>query len=233
MYVDRYGLPVQRDGDNKDQLHRVGMLVSADVINGTMVQPVHELALKQSLQPAPGIFSRSVGSDVLNCSADQIISALCALLLLEKGSSRSVRNAFLRMITRLGFAQNIKDGLNDSTHKKIPDFMALRALPIFLRNSWITWPLALIFDLYVPVLVLGDWWYKRTDKDPADCNNTVLTLVTCVIVKPTPISLFSVWLAKKLKLDFAARLERYHRAESGGNPEVAFDWQPICERYFV
>lgn len=234
MYLDKNGLPVQADGDANDQLQRVGMIATGLKISPRKDFPVSEIkalkALKTILQPRPGVFVRNPETSANNCSADQIVSALSAFVIYNE-STESLK-LFLKMMLRLGFAQNYKDGLNSSTHTKLPDFMFLRAMPLFSRTSWLTWPLAWIFDAYLLVMVVSDWLYKLSQKDPSDCNNTVMTLAVCKLAKPTVFSLLATSLAKALRLDFSSRLARYHRSESGGNPEIAQLWEPICKYLF-
>jgi len=85
-----------------------------------------------------------------------------------------------------GFAQNIVDGLDgEPGHIKIPDFMLLRALPLFVRISKLLYPVAVFVDLYLVVAALsacGPVWadgsllpHKRTPDD-VDHNCTIVTL---------------------------------------------------------
>jgi hypothetical protein len=230
MFTDQYGLPVQSNQDANDQLQRVGMIAVASVLTPMPTSVPVWTALEKNLQPSPWVFSRFTGGQTNDVSADQLISALGAFIADE--NAPEAWGMFKAMIKRLGFAQNTVDGLGGSQAKQVPDFMFLRAMPLFCRMSWWAWPLAWLFDLFLIAMVLGDYYYKQTDPDPADCNDTVLTLVVTRIKKPTWVSWLACALAKMLKLNFSGRLTRYYRAETGANPWIAEIWQPLCKRYF-
>jgi hypothetical protein len=234
MNVDENGLPIQSDGDKNDQLNRLGYIIAvnalAPVSTASVVKPDVALwGVKSLLQINPGTFTRYHGGDPNDVSADQLIPVLCGFTAL--GFQKSMGRMFKTMMARFGFAQNVVDGLNgDYKTRKVPDFMFLRAMPLFTRYSWFTYPLAWIFDLYLFVLVIGDVIYLHTNKDPADVNNTFLTISVCALKKPTlwSIGAKELWLA--LCPQVYERLQRYHRAESGGNPELAEIALPLIKK---
>ena len=273
MHLDQYGLPVQADGDANDQLQRVGMILTALELNRNPFALNNDpafratvynncvAALCSDLQPEPGIYTRYVGGDPANVSADQLISVLCYWITI--GRTKQVRRLFLRCIQRLGFAQNYKDGLSGKDRIKIPDFMLFRALPLFVRAHWILYPLAPIVDVLLILMALsacGPVWrddrgFTKRTPDDVDDNNTIMTLAVCAKRMPTPLS----WLACRLygkfrPWNFGCRettksggvgtirlnayhpvygaLRWYHRKESGGNPEIAELWRPICKELF-
>lgn len=273
MHLDKYKLPVQVDGDANDQLQRVGMIQTAFVYNSEIKTDtdlggitVHNLdiatkhALLNQLQPRPGIYTRFVGSNTNNVSADQLISALTYWI--ASGNVKQAAWMFYRMVCRLGFAQNYKDGLNDSSSTKLPDFMLLRSLSLFSRIHWSLWPIAVVIDLSLMLAALasvGPVWrdekgFSKRTPDDVDDNLLILILTVCRAKMPTPLS----WLAAKLytkcrpwnygcihsetingimtqDLDYFSpvfgALRRYHRSGSGGNPEIAELWKPIVEKY--
>jgi hypothetical protein len=139
----------------------------------------------------------------------------CAWQLMD--NQKELRKMYRKMIERFGFAQNVVDGLNgDHVTKKIPDFMFLRAAPIFFRRSAFRY----LADLYLIVLVLGDYLYQKTDKDPADINVTACTFLVALRVDSTFIGQFAWRLWRFLRPGLEYWIARYHRRESGGNPEV-------------
>lgn len=178
-----------------------------------------------------------------------------------------IRRMALACLKRWGFAQNKKDGLNGDMGKtKLPDFMALRALPLFLRASRWLYPIACVADVLLVLAALaacGPVWkdgggFARRGANDVDDNNTILTFAVCRARMPTPLSWLAVRLFAKLrpwnygcaelvKEDAETRvaflpdtyrpvygaLRWYHRAEAGGNPEVAELWKPIVERWFT
>lgn len=211
MNLDKWGLPATKlpDGtmDSNDTLQRVGMIATAlDLADDIEVGQwetllLYSAALQTSLQPKPGIYVRYPGADPANCSADQILSALAYWV--ASGNIRQICAIFLRMVLRLGFAQNYKDGLDATKTKwKLPDFMLIRALPLFCRSHWSLYVFALCFDLFLLLSVaaaIGPVWVddkglRKRSPDDVDDNLTVLTLVVCRARYPTPLS----WLAAKL-----------------------------------
>lgn len=216
MHLDAYGLPIQSDGDAEDQLNRVGLLVSSFAILDQLNEETLSFAMtaRASLQ-VDGVYKRHVNGNHENVSADQLIPMACAWRLL--GYRVQLNQMYRRMINRFGFAQNIVDGLNgDHVTKKIPDFMFLRAAPVFFRDT--KW--RYFWDIYLFVLVIGDWFYLKTDKDPADVNVTACTFLVALKVNPTFVSKLAWKLWRKLRPGLEFWIERYHRAEAKGNPEV-------------
>lgn len=237
MNLDKNGLPVQANGDANDQLQRVGMIDVAATFEGAVPRTLYtnEIAgalymhSEPSLQPEPGVYIRHVGGQTNNVSADQLIAALCSHLTWEEHADAVIMLA--RCLGRLGFAQNYRDGLG-SNKLQVPDFMLLRAAPLFARAaSWLR-PLAYLADLYLFALVIGDWVYLKVGKDPVDVNNTLLTLAVCHERMPTPLSRLACWLWPRLRKDIYGALARYHRKEAGGNEEIAELFKPIIERIF-
>ncbi len=263
MNVDKYGLPVQADGDANDQLQRVGMILVGGILRPDLeMMPIEDTCFyalndKEKLQPKPGVYVRYVGGDPANVSADQLISALAAHVATE--NPKQVWRMFYRMLLRLGFAQNYKDGLSGSTKTKLPDFLLLRALPLIPRGLLpraLAYPLACACDVLLVLAAcsaVGPVWKdnvllpSKRGPDDVDDGNTILTLAICAARVPTPLS----WLARKIYAKLRpwnygchdetwedhhpvyGALRWYHRAESGGNPEIAELWKPICERYFT
>ena len=251
MHLDAHGLPMQKDGDRNDQLQRVGMIGVA-----TALGEAHEytgrspgLALTKDLQPRPGVFTRYKGSDPANVSADQLIPVLAYFLLADR---RQAWRMFAACLLRAGFAQNYKDGLSGTDRAKIPDFMLIRALPLFARLSLLLYPLTLVIDfLLVIQALLQAGPVFRDDKllptrrslDDVDDNNVIVTLITCRARMSTPLS----WLAAKLysalrppnygcnpgtdASNVCGALRWYHRPESGGNPDIATMYERLVIKY--
>lgn len=254
MNLDQYGLPVQANGDANDQLQRVGMILTAAAIldeDMDISKLEHDclnaISSPNLLQPSPGVFVRHPGGDPQTTSGDQLISALASFIAI--GSGGHAFDMFKTCIQRFGFAQNTKDGLNDSTQTKTPDFFIIRALPLFLRMSPVLYPIAFFADALLVVsalLAVGPVWrdeggFKARSPDDVDDNSIILTLGTCRSRYPTLFSYLAIKLYSKLRPQNLGNeinrpygaLKWYHRAGSGGNPEIAEMWKPICERYFV
>jgi len=220
------GLPVQADGDANDQLNRVGMCL----LSG-MLPPAQHLeyaeALLGVLQPRPGVYVRYPGGNPNTVSCDQLIPALAFWV--RWADLGQVRAMWTAMWRRWGFAQNTRDGLGPSTRWKVPDLMVLRALPLFARGlGWGHY----VADVYLLVLILSDYIYLRVYKDPVDINCTLATLYVCKVYRSSIISRFTWWLWPRLRPHIYADLQRYYRAEAGGNEWIAELWEKTIQRGF-
>jgi hypothetical protein len=251
MNLDHDGLPVTLEADGSlnpaDQLQRLGMIAAGEELSGIKFDAMKRDALEAliGLHAGRGEFRRHGLGKLTDVSADQLISALAALVICDiKDLAEDMTGA---MLDRNGFAQNIHDGLNgDHTKLKIPDFMFFRASPLICRiNLWL-YPLALIFDLFLVIMAISAVIYAKRSPDNVDQNNTILTIAVCSKKFETPWS----WLARKIFGKFLpynfgcgglpecparhpviGSLLWYHRAPAG-NPEIAELWRPICKRYF-
>jgi hypothetical protein len=254
MHLDDNGLPTQADGDRNDQLQRVGMCAVAYALGG--YSPIYAkdmwVALKRGgrLHPKPGTLVRYQGADPRNCSGDQIISALAAVVAWPFW--REATAISWGILRRGGFAQNIHDGLDGKPGKwKVPDFILIRALPLMCRVHWLLWPLACLADVLLVVAGLmagAPVWrdgkgFSARSPDDVDDNVQLLTFAVCRLVNPTPLSVLGNWLYGKLRPQnygcginafhpVQGALEWYHRKESGGNPEIAESWRPITARLY-
>lgn len=257
MYLDGYGLPCQSDGDLNDQAQRVGMIVVGRRLSGLLspklIQALGHIDASSldMLQVRPGVYARFTGGDPQTVSADQLISILAARLICQQYAK--VASMAFQMVLRGGFAQNTKDGIGPSAKEKLPDFMLFRALPLILRMHFIFYPLLLIVDV---LLILGalsatlirfeddSLIPKRPGPGDVDHNNTIITLLVCNEVLPTPLSKLASWLFKKtMPINYGVTrllspnfiqgaLDWYHRKDSGGNPEIAVLYDPIVKKRF-
>jgi hypothetical protein len=250
MNLDKYGLPVQADGDPNDQLQRVGMIGVGEILTGKSIIAYRPGSALRALQSSPGVYRRWMNGKEDNVSADQLIAALAYWVVAKE--RMQVFRMFVAMMKRGGFAQNYKDGLDGSTKTKMPDFMLIRALPLFLRIHWCLCPLIFAFDALLVLSALsaiGPVWkddegFKARSLDDVDDNNTVITLSVCRAVYPSLLGIIGLRIYAKLrpvnfgntllKVDNRVQgaLEWYHRPGSGGNPEIAELYKPIIERWF-
>jgi len=256
MHTDKYGLPTQANGDANDQLARVAMLAIQNTDIKVALTAIH--ALHVQLRSSPGVYIRYVGADPRSTSADQLISVMAAFTI-DRFSPPLV-DMFIRCIGRFGFAQNTRNTLDGSNSKQIPDFMLLRALPLLTRVSKGLYPFAILTDFLLvlaaiaavgPVWKDGSGFSKRTPDD-VDDNVLILTLIACRTRMVTPLS----WLACKIYAKFrpwnygcalgdpngqdshhyhpvVGALRWYHRADSGGNPEVAEAVIPFVKEFIL
>ena len=237
MNLDEHGLPVQSDGDNRDQLQRCGMIATAAVLTHTKIDPRVLNGIESKLQQSPGVYTRYVGGSPDNVSADQLIPIIAFFV--AAGKSEPLSHLFYRMLFRFGFAQNYRDGLNANRAVKIPDFMLFRAAPLFSRASKWLYPLTCVADLYLLLMATTSCLNRHPDR--VDDNNLIVTLAVCQFRQPTPLS----FAASRFYTRFRApnlgcvdgevssvngALRHYHRAEAGGNPEIAELWRPIVDR---
>lgn len=245
MNLDKYGLPVQANGDAQDQLQRCGMIAAASYLIATHTVLGHtcDLAMlgitQKTLQPRPGIYTRFIDGPIDTVSADQLISALAAHV--AGRDWKQVYYMFIRLLQRGGFAQNVQDitPSGPSNPWKVPDFMLLRALPLLTRSFILFYPLVLVADLYLIIMSISAVIYSRQSLDNVDQNNTILTLAVAQDIMPTPISFIArkvfKWFLGPNNAGLPNRvygsLLWYHRAASGGNPEIAEMWKPIVDKF--
>lgn len=227
MHLDSYWLPMQADGDRADQLQRVGMIAVAEQINPEVKTGIlARLALEVLIQPRPGIYTRFVGATVDDVTGDQLLPAFAYWAL-----TRNVEQLKLMtkaMLLRFGFAQNIrKQGETDV--KTIPDFIALRVLPLICRISPILYILLIAVDVLLILEVITRLIVAYKDPEDVDDNNLVISLLVCKHRLPTPTSLLALLIYTRLrphKTPYQA-LAHYHRSESLGNPEIAELYKPL------
>ena len=155
------------------------------------------------------------------------------------------------------FAQNTQRIGDHPPEWKVPDTM-IGHLGLFIRaGGYWTAPLypVLLFtdtlDLFGTVVATFPLHWEESHfrfrfKEPRDVddNNAIIAHLMAVAFKPTPIS----WLNRKyysltraenfgnIKLGEKNRvmgaLAWYHRAEAGGNPQMAELYRPLIEKYF-
>jgi hypothetical protein len=241
--LDEHGLPIQSDGDKRDQLQRCGMIATAQVLTGGAADPLLTTAVFEKLQVSPGVYTRFIGGSTDNVSADQLIPIIAFCI--AAGFTHEVKSLFKAMMKRGGFAQNYRDGLSDRQGIKVPDLMLFRAAPLFARAKKPFYPLAMLADIYLMLMALTACLDRHPDH--VDDNNLVMTLIVCNERMPTPISRKALQLYKKFRAwNYGCTDERacdngsfvygalrhYHRAEAGGNPEVADLWRPLIQKSF-
>lgn len=259
MNLDKYGLPVQADGDANDQLQRASILVSAllafddpPINDCTKTELLCGKALSPegALQPILGLWARYTNAPLYSTSADQIVAALAAHVVAK--STKTILTTFGYTMLRFGFAQNYRNTLNGTKALQIPDFMLLRAAPLFARAHKILYPIALITDvllLLAAAASVGPVWkdgkgFAKRSMDDVDDNVIVLTLIACNAAMPTLFSRLAAKIyAKYRPSNFGnvgtgihpviGAMVWYHRAESGGNPEIAQAIIPAINAYIL
>lgn len=249
MHLDRYGLPCQADGNCADQLNRVGLILVAEHEKrwhkGADLNVLYMYCLVRATDCAAlgqGTYTRFIGSTPDDVTCDQLVPTICAWVM--RGNDIALGLMFMAMVRRFGFAQNVHKQGEPNT-KTIPDFMVARTMPIFIRYSKWLYPLALVFDLYLIVMALSLIIQASRDPDAVDDNNTLVTLYTCKVRHPTFVSRLAAYLYKRFrptnlgvtKLDEKNHIQGamawYHRADNGGNPEIAEMFRPIIEEHFT
>jgi len=223
MKVDHHGLPVQTDGDAGDQLNRVGLLAL-----------LHDRWYIQlaKLRVSPGVYRRGTNLPTNTVSGDQLVPVFGATL---RRDSKEFNTMVMKTILRLGFAPNTHD--TDGTRKFLPDFLLPRILP-FMARAYLPSVLVCLTDLLLMVQVgfallpfkTMDDRFTPVRKTPDDVDqdvNLVATLYTCNMKCPTFFSKLAVLLYENKRPvslggspNVEGALRWYHRADSGGNPEV-------------
>jgi hypothetical protein len=155
------------------------------------------------------------------------------------------------------FAQNVLDTGEDETVHKVPDTM-IGHLGLFIRaGGWWTAALYPVLFLTDAADLAATVWeaipvhweetgkkLRSRDLGDVDDNNAVIAHLMAAKFKPTPLS----WLNRQIyatlrpinygntKLGESnpvmGALAWYHRAEAGGNEEIAELYRPLVEEYF-
>lgn len=243
MNLDANFLPVTIDPDTgqadaNDQLHRcafVSSVVDLAPISYTCDIPgpiagvinTCRSAITLKLMASPGIYTRYPGGPTNDVAGDQLVPvAANQVCFNQRSQAMALRDAIVK---RWGFAQNTMDINGKKKLIPIADFVFFRMEPLFDRaltkSSYIS-------DLYLLWLVVGDLFYRIFNRDPADINNTWLTLAVCKKIRPTFISRLAAWAWTYVRSDRMWWLRRYHRAEAGGNPWIADLCEPVDREVF-
>ncbi len=163
-----------------------------------------------------------------------------------------------KAVARRGmFAQNVLDAGDHETKKKIPDTM-IGHIGLFIRaGGWYTAPLYPLLFVTDTMDLIGTLleqipvhWdesahsFRSRSLADVDDNNTIISDLMAVKFKPTPISWLNrqiyAWLRAPNSGDTVlgepnhvmGALAWYHRADAGGNPELAELYRPLIEKYF-
>lgn len=225
MNTDKYGLPIQADGDAYDQLQRVGMIAVGQLLGSPLSTVDMDYALRWMLQLQAGTYRRYYETDVTNdVTADQLIPTVAYWSITE---NRSELGAM-----RWVFAQNTRrqGALNEKT---IPDFMLLRAIPLIIRGYGLPYLVLACIDVLLLCAVVA-FNIQNRGFDDVDDNNLIVTLISCRAHRPTIISYLAAKLYRATRAyspEYA--LQRYHRRESGGNPEIAEQWCLLLAKYSI
>lgn len=224
MHLDEFGLPVQKNGDNQDQLQRVGMIGVGQQLNKDMIllnYGVINDALLVGLQPSEGLYRRFTGGPLNTATGDQLVPVMAYWTI--------KRNAYEMDGMRWVFAQNTISIFGGS--KTVPDFILFRMIPFLVRMHWVLYPLCVIMDVLLILAVISRIWAgSETDTDD---NNTIITVAVCKAIMPTPLSFIAAKLYKygRRAPGLVGALRAYHAASTGGNPEVAELWVPIVKNF--
>jgi len=252
MNLDPYGLPCQSNGDCEDQLNRVGLISLACFLNYHHAKAdVTELEARCDdaisdpmglLVYGPGTYTRHTKSGPGDVTCDQLIPVLAYHVAI--GDGLNVKLMFEAMVKRYGFAQNVHAD-NDPTTKTTPDLMFFRALPLFARYSKWLYPVAVIADLYVVIMIISLIISDYNAPNSVDDNNTLATVLTCITTHPTFVARFAAWLYAKCRPtnygvtqlgetnNIQGAMSYYHRAAAGGNPEIAEMYRTLIKEFLA
>jgi hypothetical protein len=239
MNLDKYGLIIQSDGDGGDTAQREGFYyftqkknwLFCDFVNydhGTVFD--YTLAIAQ-LEIKPGLWCRHPNyPDTKDFSRDQTDPNIICMGSMDR--TPQLNRLLKNQVKRFFFYQN-------------GDLPMLLTFSLMIRAKKLTWlyPLLYIFDLGFMWCFI-DALLKLNKADDVDDNNCVMRFAQAIETMPT---LWS-FLGRKLYAAFRpenngtyhlnesnsvmAALAWYHRAESGGNPELAEAYRPLIMNYF-
>jgi hypothetical protein len=250
MYRDKYGLIVQKDGDDGDSLHRMGVFLIGEILarrdlaaSKAMLDMISHLSSIDEHGRITWIRGATQWTNPNDVSRDQLIPVIIGLGLFEReaGLPSHVLDKTVSMI--------------EENKLRAPNGdLFIGHYSLIVRATWqrydylqkaLSWAFLLITD--VP-LVLGSVvkclpfrWneqkreIERNGMDQVDDWNDLLPLLQAMILAPTPLT----WLARKIYSNFRGEnhghlisahvgpendvfnaLLWYNRLTSGGNPEL-------------
>lgn len=186
------------------------------------------------LNVSPGIWIRGTQyPDVKDMSRDQLDPMICAL-----GTFTNYRNTlwqtFVAHIKRGFFYQN-----GDAPMLTTPS-LYIRAF-----KAWWAYPFLLIFDLAFLWCFVEN--LQNVDPNSVDDNNAIVRFLQAAFIFPTPWSSIGRWAYTKTRPvnngckalggtetnTVMGALVWYHRAASGGNPEIAEAYRSYIMKWFA
>lgn len=225
VFLDHWGLIVQKDFDGGDSLHRAGSWALVHAIaarkgvdlkeRAHLAAPVPWLKAVYLFEVRPGVYVRHPDkskwySNPDTTSRDQLVPAIIAL-----GAHKQfwkLADVEWQILKRGFFAQNIYRNWEpvETQKKKIPDTF-LFCLGILIRawgyRALPLYPLLLVLDFVdligqaielIPIHVTDEAKVRRKDPGDADDMNTVNKHLQALAFMPTPFS----WLARKIYSKF-------------------------------
>ena len=250
MNRDKYGLIVQKDGDDGDSLHRMGVFLIGEILarrdyiaSKAMLDMISHLS---SIDENGKIYWRRGATQWTNpndVSRDQLIPVIIGLGLFEReaGLPSHVLDKTIAMI--------------EENRLRAPNGdLFIGHYSLIVRSTWqrydylqkaLSWAFLLITDVPLVfgaiVKCLPFRWneqkkaFERNGMDQVDDWNDFLPLLQAMILAPTPLT----WLARKIYSNFRGEnhghllnstylcdsdvldaLLWYNRHTSGGNPEL-------------
>jgi hypothetical protein len=227
MNIDAHGFIVQADGDGGDTAQRMGMYWAGFLLNAarvtTTLPKLPTLTLdKLSSYMRHGFvrhpFQDGFRSDPAHFSRDQQDPLVVMMGLLDIDD-------YLRW--------TLKNQLKRSGRYQNRDWANLNTVSLYIRafKARHLWPLLLVTDLGLIVSGISHWVKRKRDPIHTDINNHVIRLAQAQAILPTLTSWLARKLFKRLWPDMNEALAFYHRAENGGNPEMAELYRPIIVRF--
>lgn len=262
MYRDKYGLIVQKDGDDGDSLHRMGVFLIGEIIarrdfiaSKAMLDMISHLSSIDEHGRITWRRGATKWTDPNNVSRDQLIPVIIGLGLfeMEAGVPSQVLDKTISSI--------------EENKLRAPNgdlFIAHYSL--IVRSTWqrydhlqkaLSWAFLLITD--VPLVIgaivkcLPFRWneqkkaFEENGLNQVDDWNDFLPLLQAMILAPTPLT----WLARKIYSNFRGEnygngingmyrgesdvldaLLWYNRYTSGGNPELVDPFQATIMFHF-
>lgn len=235
MYLDKLGLIVQASGDGGDSLARLGFYHLPRILQGSAIESdlYLEALDKHWTSEGPTRHPTQYPSQS-EVSRDQLTPNIVVLGVIKQEKklwfifNKIIRNWF-----------RYPNNTDVASPEHIGHF--LRGF-MMIRDVWLLfYPILFFSDLFMLLGVIVRCIQAKNPDNVGDDLNTLVSVVQAQYTIPTPIS----WLARKtyVKLRPKPHLTKNHsntnnniysallwyfREESGANPEIAHEWQDIC-----
>lgn len=237
MYKDEHDLIVQSNGDGGDTAQREGMFACAvESIDRTGKWYSRVRYVLNVLELKPGYFARHPKQEP-HCQINRLSrdnNDPLIILMGEAGDIVRLERHYKEHKRRWFRYQN----LTDYPQLHTPS-MWIRAR----RDASKKWLLPL-FDIGLLIASVAKVLSKRVNPDHVDDNNHIMRLIQAARVMDTCVARFARFVYRRFRprnlgntiggeeCPIMGALVHYHRAEAGGNPEVAEAYRPLIKKYF-
>lgn len=228
--TDKYGLIVQKDGDQGDSAYRTALLSSLLTIYDVDGYEDFYKNMLDQLTVRPGVFRRTAepthwGYNENNLSRDNAAKIILAAAI--NFDKQTIKTWFKQMLSRGLRHQNVHPGTDaPDEFRKQPDVISLRELANVIRglDLWYFYPVLTILDF----TFIGDLFFRT--RQPWDYDSLMaIELIYANLAYPTIFSKIAAYFYKKT--DYQYRIEMNYADINNGIAPLGAFYIKAGERY--